>query len=223
MCCRCKTQKSESEFYIIKVKGVDRLSTYCKPCAISQKMERINAVRSIVKEGKTCVHCGYGTYSGALEFHHVDSLSKEAEISKLIVSTSKNNLKRLIVELKKCVILCRNHHAEVHAGILILPVDILTTNPAITGEEELSYKLSNLRDVFREKREMKCERIKKLEDEQTRIDGQLAEFVRSDRSRGVWSRAAKKFGVSHSAIFRRASRLKLKLVPAAGIPPTTHP
>lgn len=53
----------------------------------------------------------------ALDLHHVDAATKDADPSKL-VAWSKGKLK---TEIRKCVVLCANCHRKVHAGIVKLP------------------------------------------------------------------------------------------------------
>jgi len=58
-----------------------------------------------------CAICGYNKCNFALEFHHVESKEKEFKINE---SQLYNNDKRIIKELHKCILLCRNCHSEIH-------------------------------------------------------------------------------------------------------------
>ena len=62
--------------------------------------------------GGECIVCGYKRCSAALHFHHLNTWEKDYEIS------SKSNWYDIEKELKKCVLLCANCHAETHAGII---------------------------------------------------------------------------------------------------------
>ena len=65
--------------------------------------------------GKGCQLCGYNKCIGALDFHHIDPTKKELDISKF---AGKNKLSyAMLNELTKCCLLCKNCHAEVHAGM----------------------------------------------------------------------------------------------------------
>ena len=55
----------------------------------------------------------FGLLVGALDFHHIDPTKKEFAISKL----KAYSFYKLKPELDKCVLLCKNCHAEYHAGI----------------------------------------------------------------------------------------------------------
>jgi hypothetical protein len=56
-----------------------------------------------------CFHCGYKSCDEALHFHHFNTKDKIGATKMKTVRTS-----RLIEELKKCVLLCGNCHAEEH-------------------------------------------------------------------------------------------------------------
>jgi hypothetical protein len=65
--------------------------------------------------GGRCQLCGYNRCLGALVFHHRDPSEKDFNIS-LFRKRNVDNF-HLIRELEKCVMLCANCHAEVHAGL----------------------------------------------------------------------------------------------------------
>jgi 5-methylcytosine-specific restriction endonuclease McrA len=73
--------------------------------------------RLILKEhavaflGGECKGCGYDKSVVALEFHHRDPRQKDFEIS------SKMSFTAIEPELRKCILLCSNCHAETHAGL----------------------------------------------------------------------------------------------------------
>lgn len=62
--------------------------------------------------------CDYDHYDGALQFHHKDPLQKSFGLSGKGQTYS---LARKRKEAAKCVLLCANCHAEVEAGVTILP------------------------------------------------------------------------------------------------------
>jgi len=62
------------------------------------------------KGGKCCI-CGYSEYNGALDFHHVGK--KNFNIS----SRRDSSLERLKKEADNTILVCRNCHAEIHAGM----------------------------------------------------------------------------------------------------------
>lgn len=70
---------------------------------------------SLEYRGKACQICGYDTCENALVFHHVEPSAKNFGVSAKGYTRS---WKRVKAELDKCVLLCSNCHAEVHAGQL---------------------------------------------------------------------------------------------------------
>ena len=62
--------------------------------------------------GGKCVLCGYNRCMRALHFHHLNPHEKDFEIS------TKSSWYDIQHEIKKCVLLCSNCHAEVHDGLI---------------------------------------------------------------------------------------------------------
>ena len=58
----------------------------------------------------SCVKCGQN-HPATLDFHHIDSSTKEASVNKLIKYRA---FKRAMEEVKKCVVLCANCHRIHH-------------------------------------------------------------------------------------------------------------
>jgi len=78
------------------------------------KVNRRSFIESVKKESG-CSLCGYKKSSQALHFHHVTS-NKQFDLS------GGTNIKRSIdsikIEMSKCIIVCANCHAEIHAGLI---------------------------------------------------------------------------------------------------------
>ena len=64
--------------------------------------------------GGKCRICGYKKYVGALDFHHTNSRTKAFALSVKGLSYSWDSLLR---EAKKCILVCKNCHTEIEAGI----------------------------------------------------------------------------------------------------------
>jgi len=71
--------------------------------------------RLIEMFGGHCTLCGYNRYYGALHFHHKDPATKKFAINERELG---KKWEVLVEEALKCVLLCGNCHAEVHAGIV---------------------------------------------------------------------------------------------------------
>jgi hypothetical protein len=72
-------------------------------------------LRALKYKGGCCQICGYDKCARALSFHHLDASHKDFSIGGK--SKSWNTIQS---ELDKCVLLCANCHAEVHAGLLVM-------------------------------------------------------------------------------------------------------
>lgn len=65
--------------------------------------------------GGKCICCGYDKCNSALEFHHINPEEKDFSFGAAMASPKAWS--SLVVELRKCVLLCSNCHREVHAGL----------------------------------------------------------------------------------------------------------
>lgn len=94
----------------------------CRRCASeSVTRHRQNVKLMLVREaGGGCAMCGYSRCVAALQFHHVDPATKRFALSLKGVSRA---IEVVRAEASKCVLLCANCHAEVEAGVSILPRD----------------------------------------------------------------------------------------------------
>lgn len=62
------------------------------------------------KSGLKCSLCGYNKCISALDFHHKNKDTKDFSISAM----RKRSMKRIMEEIKKCILVCKNCHAEIH-------------------------------------------------------------------------------------------------------------
>ena len=80
--------------------------------SLEQSLKHTRLKQRIVAHlGGRCVLCGYDACLAALIPHHIDPRAKEFSIS------TRKTWSVVERELKKCVLLCATHHAEVHAGM----------------------------------------------------------------------------------------------------------
>jgi len=74
--------------------------------------------------GGKCGICGYRRCHQAFNFHHLDPSKKKTEVMAVVQYA----WARLVIEARKCVMLCSNCHAEVHAGTTKIPDDVAIFN-----------------------------------------------------------------------------------------------
>jgi len=87
--------------------------------------------------GGKCIFCGYSSYVGALNAHHIDPSTKTFGLSNKGLCRS---WAKILSELKKCVLLCSNCHAEIHAGLKIIPEEDIQSAKAKVEAAEKSLK-----------------------------------------------------------------------------------
>ena len=72
-------------------------------------------LKALEHMGGKCQLCGYARCAKALQFHHIDPSQKDFSISHVTRSWE-----RIKDEIEKCVLVCANCHAEIHAGLIKL-------------------------------------------------------------------------------------------------------
>jgi hypothetical protein len=93
----------------------------CRIASVSAWRRRVKR-KLIERAGGRCVLCGYDRHPAALHFHHIDPATKSFILSRQGVTRS---FSEATAEADKCVLLCGNCHAEVEAGHVQLPADVL--------------------------------------------------------------------------------------------------
>ena len=103
----CKTCGIEGEEHFYKSQ-----KWYCKKCWNRRTADtQIEKIRKLKKDyGGKCTRCGYDKSFNALEFHHLDPTQKEFHLG----NNRGLSEAKLRVELDKCILVCRNCHAELH-------------------------------------------------------------------------------------------------------------
>ena len=88
----------------------------CGKCASSWviKNRQLKKKKLVELFGGQCIVCGYKKYSGALDFHHTNPKNKEFALS---VKGLCYSWESILKEAKKCVLVCKNCHTEIEAGI----------------------------------------------------------------------------------------------------------
>lgn len=84
----------------------------CNSCVINDRRFALK-VRAVEYKGGSCENCGYDKCLRALTFHHKDPSQKDWQIS----GNHCRKWESIKQELDKCVMLCSNCHAEVHADL----------------------------------------------------------------------------------------------------------
>ena len=99
------------------------ISYYLNPTGKIKNSDRRNKNRFRLKDsyrqklGGKCVICSYDKCQRALQFHHLDPKTKKFTISDAF-SRKAYSTEEIEAEVKKCILVCANCHAEIHSGII---------------------------------------------------------------------------------------------------------
>jgi hypothetical protein len=115
-CNQCGLEKKDKDFYEKR----DRKYSLCKICfnKYCQARWQQRKVEAIKYKGGKCSQCSYSKNYGALDFHHRDKDAKDSDWTKLRLKS----WDKIIVELDKCDLLCKNCHSEYHYPHLNNPI-----------------------------------------------------------------------------------------------------
>lgn len=117
---------------------------------MSKNSEKVKSWRQRTKErivqsfGEKCGLCGYDKCIESLDLHHLDPTEKDFGLGQ--VRANPKSWDKIVAELRKCVMLCRNCHGEVHFNGLIIPDDI----------RRFDESFSNYLKIQEEDRKKKC-------------------------------------------------------------------
>lgn len=131
ICSICKIEKPETE-YFKRSTARDGLQANCKTCAHEKTMtsrhkkpehyrkvsrELGNSYLAKFQEWKVqqkCCKCGEAE-TCCLDLHHVDPKQKDIAVAMV---TRAWTWEKLQTEIQKCIVVCRNCHAKIHAGLI---------------------------------------------------------------------------------------------------------
>ena len=93
-----------------------RKRTVCGACHNRYTLQagQNKRLRAINHRGGKCELCGFDKFHCSLDFHHIDPSFKSPKYSSL----RGWSWERILLELENCILLCKNCHAAVHAGLL---------------------------------------------------------------------------------------------------------
>ena len=109
-------RKHNKTKYVLRTNGSYRCLK-CASEAVSKRRKNIK-IELIKIFGGKCIQCGYNKCVGALHFHHKDFSKKKFELSARGITRA---FKKTLEEAKKCILICSNCHAEIHAGLIKIP------------------------------------------------------------------------------------------------------
>lgn len=203
LCTKCKEDKPIDRFIIKK----DRKNQFCKDChnAFCRKKWKDRRVKAIELLGNKCNKCGYDKNYAALEFHHLDPSTKEANWNQI----RKWAWSKLVEELKKCILLCANCHRELHNpndirenytgidNLLLNKVEITPTGKCLICDEDVYGTIYCSR---------KCSNFG-----QRKVKRPSKETLEKDIEQLPFTTIGKKYGVSDNTIRKWAKDYNIKI------------
>jgi hypothetical protein len=91
--------------------------------------------RIIQSFGGSCGICGYDKCQASLDLHHINPQEKEFGLGGIRANPMAWH--KIVNELRKCVLLCKNCHGEFHTGLFDIPTDIRRFDESFTNYKEL--------------------------------------------------------------------------------------
>ena len=95
-----------------------------------KKWRKDTKKRIVDSMGGKCQCCGYSACLDSLDLHHIDPSKKELSFG--AIRSSPVAWPKIVEELKKCVLVCRNCHGEIHAKTRILPENAASFDESFT-------------------------------------------------------------------------------------------
>lgn len=163
--------------------------------------------------GAECCVCGYNKTTWALHYHHIDPSKKVFNLSK--VRSDSIPWEDIENELRKCVVLCANCHAEVHAG-LITPTFVSSFSEERLAE--LCTRCKNCGTLIhhkgyffcnhscRSKHSAKVAEERKLQREEESVWSKISAVELLYKHNGNVLKASKEVGLSDNAVRKRLKK-----------------
>lgn len=177
------------------------------------KKWRIRSKERIIEAfGGACCICGYNKSATALALHHLDPSKKGFAIS----SKRANPLEwpKIVQELRKCVLLCQNCHAEFHSGDVFIPNDAAKFNEMFSDYKVFELSLKQLYTPC-----SVCGKAKPAQQKNCsyacagkslyRVNWDSIDLVEELKTKSIL-KLAEKLGCSDGAIHKRLRKLGLK-------------
>ena len=110
-CYKCNQYKIKADFSPHNYKN----NGCCRECSTNNDIQRnrILKIKAIDYLGGKCKRCGFTGHYSAYDFHHINYLEKEFDWG----VARKKSFEKIIPELDKCNLLCRNCHQIIHTKL----------------------------------------------------------------------------------------------------------
>lgn len=206
LCVNCNTEKSLNDFHYKNSKGT--YNSWCKDCVYNKQKKRWKDRKRKAVEmlGNQCSWCGYNRNLAAFHFHHLDPTKKNFSWSKLRLCSWET----VIEELKNCILLCANCHAELHNPNCDYFIDDQDESNNRLNAQEVYLEPTGFcpvcnKDTYGTKYcSQSCAKISKR-----KVQRPDKDTLEKEISESSWREIGKKYGVSDSAVRKWAKQYEL--------------
>jgi len=167
-----------------------------------KEWRRNNKLKIVEAMGGECVCCGYKKCTSALSLHHINPSEKDINFSKMRANPIA--WEKLILELRKCVLVCATCHMEIHDGMTKIPQDARGFDESFAKIEEtqnecpICGKLKNIKSATCSR---KCAGKQSWRVQWEKID------LEKELNNKTKVQLASELGISDSAINKRLKKL----------------
>lgn len=184
---------------------------------MSKQSEKVKRWRKHTKSriidamGGQCCVCKYNRCQSALALHHLDPSQKDIGLG--AIRANPKSWEVIVVELRKCVLVCHVCHSEIHEGLILVPIDAPKFN-----EEFATYKkLEEDKEILTPCpicNKMKASHLKNCSYEcsaksKYKVDWNSINLQAELKTKSI-VKLAEELGCSDGAIHKRLKKLSLK-------------
>lgn len=165
--------------------------------------------RIIIAMGGSCCVCGYNKCQASLALHHLDPSQKDFNFSDVRASPKSWTL--IVLELRKCILVCHNCHNEIHSNVTNIP----ETYPSF-NEDYADYKILNEKEMLDaclfcnklKPRHLKFCSLKCSSSSQCKVDWSKIDLESELKSKSV-DLIADEIGCSAASVYKRKKKLRI--------------
>jgi len=97
--------------------------------------------RIIEAMGGKCVICDYNKCNSSLALHHLEPSKKEFSFG--TIRANPKAWKKIVEELRKCILVCNNCHGEIHEGITKISENVTRFNEEFSEYRQLRKEMTH--------------------------------------------------------------------------------
>lgn len=192
-CIKCDTELNHKSAY----RKHGRLNNYCRKCLHTYQKQRWNRIKTIlvIEKGGMCEECKRTGHPSIFDFHHINPNEKDFSIS----HKRTRSIKRLRIEIEKCILLCACCHRTKHINQEVWSFDL--NNPYFSRRTKKLHKCPGKNcDKEVSKQHKYCSRACAAQaNEKIDWPSNLRELVANSSKRAV----AASLGISDKAVAKR--------------------